>query len=391
MQNFRIALALMCTLAIVSCGKQDKRDWGSYFPLTVGNEWTYQDNVQSAASRVQARTVKVTGSTDVNNVQCHIMEIITDGKLTSQDFLALDEKGVLAYKKEMGSSVFLFSPPLCQLKLPIAAGQEWEWQGDFPGIGESKLFFIVEGQEEVSVPAGKFKAFKVVMKAFDKKTSDQYDAMRLMFTGSSNVKVEPIEPICVQTRWVSKDVGIVKETFKIKDVIITSELKSYSLATGQKAQSTSISSEKQQEADVKKYIEALSDFDPDVLQKAIANLAARGDVSVPNLLTALSSSDAQVRWGAAGALALIGSPAEQVLPSLKNIMSADQNKAVRQMAQLAAYKIGGNNVILPPATVRLTIDAKPGGMVMSSKPEHMLLYLAGKKQDASTLILSLGE
>ncbi len=142
-------------------------------------------------------------------------------------------------------------------------------------------------------------------------------------------------------------------------------------------------------ADCKQDIEALSHSDQHIRRKAIANLATRSQIAVPYLLSALNNPEGQTRWGTAGALALIGEPAKEALPLLTKIMLGDENIAVRQMAQLAANQIGGDQVTSLPYTVRLTVHTQPGKVFLSAKPEHMLKYLKGEDQDVSTLILTL--
>ena len=223
-----------CMLAATSCGKTTtvekeqgpnlkEENWKDYFPLAVGQEWHYRDDVRSAASREQKRTRKVTGTTTVKNVPCFIVETTTDGELTTQECLALTETGLVAYRQELKGPPFDFEPPQHRLTFPLADGAAWKWEGELPGIGKATVKYRAEGQEDVEVPAGKFTAIKV--KVTDFQTS-QLEVAESMQFGTSNVEVEPV---CVHTLWLASNIGIVKETFKIKNVLITSELASCSL------------------------------------------------------------------------------------------------------------------------------------------------------------------
>lgn len=55
-----------------------------------------------------------------------------------------------------------FDPPTPLLKLPAKAGDAWEWENRAAEAGRPrKIKFKVVGEEEVEVPAGKFKAVRV--------------------------------------------------------------------------------------------------------------------------------------------------------------------------------------------------------------------------------------
>ena len=119
-----------------------------------------------------------------------------------------------------------FNPPQVRLRFPLVTGETWEWEGDIPGVVGKVTFKsgVVAGEEAVEVPAGKFKTIKVVTTGY--KTAD------LRFKnlwGGSKMKVL-VEPIFERTTWLAKDVGKVKETFEIKNHVITSTLTKYSPA-----------------------------------------------------------------------------------------------------------------------------------------------------------------
>jgi hypothetical protein len=196
----------------------------SYFPLAVGNEWSYHSEIHSAASREETRVSKVTGVETIENVRCHILEVRANEQLTVREYLDLDDEGLFVYRREMGDSTVYVAPPEQRLKFPLTAGRTWTWEGDFPGIGVATIEFEVKAEEDVQVPAGDFKAIKIVATIFQK---DLLEAAEIM--QSSGMEVE-VEPICVLTRWLAQDVGIIKETFETENVLTTRELTSYSIA-----------------------------------------------------------------------------------------------------------------------------------------------------------------
>lgn len=221
--NFLGLLASLITVVSLSCETQSRTDWMTYFPLAVGNEWNYHNHVESAASRDEKITVKVTGTTTLRNAQCYILEIVTDGELTIREFLHVDEAGLFTYKQEMKGSSRDFEPALHRLRFPLTMGKTWTWEGNVPGVGQATFKYKVEGKEEVQVPAGKFNTIKVVTTTFETDLLRTAESMRQI-----GIDTE-VEPACVDTEWLAKDVGVVKKTLKVLNVLITSQLKSYSL------------------------------------------------------------------------------------------------------------------------------------------------------------------
>ncbi|MHC4562191.1 MAG: hypothetical protein ACYS8X_05390 [Planctomycetota bacterium] len=229
MSMARIGSVLLAALTLfVNASCQDTKtrpqDWRRYFPLAVGNEWHYDVDVRSAASRLDKKTDKVTEMQAVDGVDCFVMESRTNGRLMGKEHLQIDENVLLARKKEVrGVTVSLTTPEL-QLTFPLTSGRTWQWQGELPGGLRATMKYRVTGEQVVDVPAGRFTAVTVVL------TGWETEKLRVKewFGNSPNVKVD-VEPVLERTMWLAADVGLVKETLKVKNVVITSELTDYSV------------------------------------------------------------------------------------------------------------------------------------------------------------------
>ncbi len=239
-----LALSLTCAVIFavvmgVSCSKSNQpetsREVGSqlpngrrYFPMQEVSQWIYDTHVESAASRDQTRSVGVVGTSDINGLECAIVEIRTDGALTSRDFLRADNRGVAVCRQELGGATREITPPNYRLIFPFTAGVTWKWEGEMPGVGSATMEYEVYGEEKITVPAGTFDSMKVVTTIFDSKSLETAESMQV---GTINVDVEPMSTL---SRWFVKDVGVAREVLQIKNVCITSNLKKFTIADAQR-------------------------------------------------------------------------------------------------------------------------------------------------------------
>ena len=105
---------------------------------------------------------------------------------------------------------------------------------------------------------------------------------------------------------------------------------------------------------------------------AAADFALSGAQAVDYVEIGLADASANCRWTAAGAAALLGTEANRLLSSLQMLKESDSNPSVRQMAQMAAHKVGGPAAGEPPDTVSLGVDSEAGAVSLSVEPDDML-------------------
>jgi hypothetical protein len=96
-----------------------------------------------------------------------------------------------------------YDPPRQHLPDPLVAGRKWEWKGrDYTQV-ERHESSVVSGPEQVTVPAGKFRALKVVSKI------------------SSSAEI-------TKTFWYADGVGLVKTMTEGGQIKYGAELTEYS-------------------------------------------------------------------------------------------------------------------------------------------------------------------
>ena len=129
-------------------------------PITEGTKWEYDS------------TETLTGSTPLNSVvtlragkdfldgkEVVKLETFSGNVLSKTELLITDEKGIACLAR-IGNDGKLtkLSPPERIIATPLKAGTAWEKPSEVEGIKVRERFKII-GEEEVAVPAGKFRAF----------------------------------------------------------------------------------------------------------------------------------------------------------------------------------------------------------------------------------------
>ena len=185
MRSLACVLLLVLAGALASpLGAQDEKSYNTdYYPLKVGNKWTYragnaqQQQVVVEVTKVEAlkkiNKDKTTARTTVENVAAYVL------KITSGDKIMFERVGVLpdglyrlpgATKDiELPGGVYRFeaagkeiNPPECFLRLPLVKGASWEVDSESAGVKIKGTF--VGNDDAVAVPAGKFQTMTVASK-----------------------------------------------------------------------------------------------------------------------------------------------------------------------------------------------------------------------------------
>jgi hypothetical protein len=170
----------------------EKADHSPFYPVPTGARWRYR----VAKSKVNQRILR---HERVGDVVCALIETLRDGKVVCLEHISATGEGVYRYSFD-GERL---DPPLRILKLPPASGDTWAYAYK---LGEESVRgnFVVS-EEEVKVPAGKFKA--IVSRTEDCVAGEQ----RLSIT-----------------YWFAHGVGIVKQTVRVGDQeAVTLELEEY--------------------------------------------------------------------------------------------------------------------------------------------------------------------
>lgn len=214
----RLAFAIVTLAAVVfsegthpRLASADDPKAPDYFPVALGSRWEYKTTFDEKGAKTPEALANVTTIKEVVKVET------TDGKTIATLESAIDfGAGAGPNKEKTREEVVIDAggvssvrgggakppPPLPMLKYPLKPGvifTETTKDGDI----ELTTTVTVKEPQEVSVPAGKFKAVPVET--------------------AIGTKTERV----TRTAWYAPGVGVVKQTYAADKLTITLELKKY--------------------------------------------------------------------------------------------------------------------------------------------------------------------
>jgi hypothetical protein len=199
-----VAVFLLATLALGSGASAKKpepeKTPADYFPLRVGDSWTYRNSEEGGY------TLKVLSEEPQTGGPTRFVVELQSGVKILETF-SRTEGWVLFHSQNYPEHEGLqatYDPPKQYLPNPLVVGQKWEWTGKDPTQVEYRETSRVVGSEDVAVAAGKFRAMKVVTE----------------ITGGSASKT--------RTNWYAEGVGLVKSMTESGQIKYGSELTDYS-------------------------------------------------------------------------------------------------------------------------------------------------------------------
>jgi len=101
------------------------------------------------------------GIEDVDGKELLKFEMHRAGVITNTDLLTVDEHGVLCWARINVDGQFVkLSPPQPMIAMPLKRGARWNFDGQAGNL-KVRQQYEVTGEEDVQVPAGKFRAFRI--------------------------------------------------------------------------------------------------------------------------------------------------------------------------------------------------------------------------------------
>jgi hypothetical protein len=191
-----LLLVLMIGSAAVAQDEApDKARAPDYYPLTVGTKWIYELRADGQKKKLTNQVAKIE---TIDGKKLAVVETLIDGMVTGTAHIEVTDKGVMCHRM---SGVEL-SPPICVLKYPYKKDETWEVETT---LGAEKMTVKVKAGdiEEVTVPAGKYKALKTTM--------DRTVAGTQASASS----------------WFAPEVGVVKQTMEAGGSTATLELEKF--------------------------------------------------------------------------------------------------------------------------------------------------------------------
>ena len=194
---------------------------GDYYPLTVGNKWTFKDDKGNTIENEIIDTITIVNS----NIEAFVKQIATSGLKDAVNFtyITKNEKG--AYQYAMGGGnlsgdTIIFTPELPVYKFPLITETSWKINFDIKlpegyVVGNGTAIYEVLSESNMTVPAGSFEHVFQVKEDF---------TWELLGREINNI---------VTYNWVAPDIGSIKFTQEEKvggETIFTEAiLQSYSL------------------------------------------------------------------------------------------------------------------------------------------------------------------
>ena len=136
-----LAVAALLALILPAAAQDDK----PLYPLKVGTKWSYKVKDQEEKFVVTAVKEEMVG--DQN---CVKLEARLKDQVVASEHVAVLKDGIYRFKFDDKT----IEPAVCFCKLPATKGQKWEVK--FKVAGKDGVAKFESGEEEISVPAGKF-------------------------------------------------------------------------------------------------------------------------------------------------------------------------------------------------------------------------------------------
>jgi len=189
-------LSLLVGIVLLSSSATPAQEKGldsPYYPLQVGNVWSYKT---SDGNKFQ---LKITAHEKVaGDMPCARVVLLTDNREKDYELIGVNSEGIVRY----AFSNVKPDKPVLLLKLPPKAGDTWTV--DSKALGEVIKGTFKVTEEEVKVPAGTFKTFAV--------RTDDLDANGLKITATS---------------YYASGTGLVKQEIKIGNNTTVVELEKF--------------------------------------------------------------------------------------------------------------------------------------------------------------------
>jgi hypothetical protein len=151
-------------------------------PLETGRIWRYTGADGSDF------TIEISGEESVRGQLCKVLTISSGGQPVLQRYLREEGSGIRELRTRLGETEFLYKEPIWFARGPAEAGTQFgEGVDTGPPGGQVRYLGTIEAEEEVTVPAGTFRCWRV------KFSAEMGSSFRMY-----------------ETRWICPSVGIVK-------------------------------------------------------------------------------------------------------------------------------------------------------------------------------------
>ena len=150
-------LRAVVVLILLLSGGTTRADWP--FPTTAGTVWQYALTREPDPATVHV-TRKVLPSQDIGSQNSVPVETVADGVPESTEFLKMEGEAVLVTSRSSAGKTTTFDPAATILPSKLEVGSPCDGDGK---IAETNVTIPLKviGEEEVKVPAGSFRAWRI--------------------------------------------------------------------------------------------------------------------------------------------------------------------------------------------------------------------------------------
>ena len=154
--KYRFVTILMTSALLMGVGAL-KTKAADYFPLQVGNMWTYSPSYGSQGDRVDT----IIDKEEVNGTLTYIWnrQEAPDDNYNEQRWLAKDDTYLRVYQigaNENWDPPLILIPSWQMLKLNPVVGDTWAFEGDFGPMHIKVTYYVESTTDSLSVAAGTF-------------------------------------------------------------------------------------------------------------------------------------------------------------------------------------------------------------------------------------------
>lgn len=128
---------------------------GTLLPMAKGHVWIYKTEIEDID-----RVTEAVGLEKVGEAECVVVEHKTQNRVLRKEWLQVGEEGVKFHKIQRGRTEMAVEKPFFKIKNDLRRDDIWEGEA-MASVNPAKYYYRAEGEEEVEVPAGKYKAWKI--------------------------------------------------------------------------------------------------------------------------------------------------------------------------------------------------------------------------------------
>jgi hypothetical protein len=143
-------------------------------PTAPGMSWRYNmtqelgqgvrvaDSKAGADGKVHLPVLyRIAGTENVDGKDLLKFEMHRAGVVTNTDLLTVNEHGIICSARiNLDGELIKLAPPQTMIAMPLKPGTSWNFAGEVADM-KVRQHYDVTGEEDVNVPAGKFRAFRV--------------------------------------------------------------------------------------------------------------------------------------------------------------------------------------------------------------------------------------